>query len=409
MADSTIGITRFIVLLLTDDDVFPLSEWERNYADWRSPPEPHDVAPDSPRLGWLDFLRFLAVSLVIGRHTLDRHLVFVYSPDTLPIVLAAALGFGWSGVSLFFIISGFIVGGPLCEKISQGKFRYWHFLTDRALRILPAALAVAVVARALMPGDEFPEPVTRYAITLFASNYLGDRIPATGHYWSLAVEQHFYLLAPALIAIALSLKRSLRWLALLVALFAVTRAALPQVIGPQGFYTGTFWQLDYFALGVLLYFTIQRLPASAWFLPAALASYVAFSMAVTLMNGSPADNQIPDYIGTGMLFALIASAFVFVAAARARHPTMQIISRPWFRFLGVLSYSLYLVHLIVINESGYMLRQIDIRLHHAPASNALAAYLYVYAVSFVAACCLHFTAERGGLWIRERIRERRKD
>ena len=131
-----------------------------------------------------DILRAVAVGLVFCRHS--------------GVPLAGR--FGWVGVDLFFVLSGFLVAGLLFREYREtGCINPWRFLLRRGCKIYPQFyffIFVTVVGRALIG-----EPISHRALAAelgFFQNYV---VGLWGHTWSLAVEEHFYVL----LAIALTL------------------------------------------------------------------------------------------------------------------------------------------------------------------------------------------------------------
>jgi peptidoglycan/LPS O-acetylase OafA/YrhL len=152
-------------------------------------PNPHR----SHREWSIDVLRAAAVLLVIGHHG-------GYAGDGLPQPLALAMRVwnrsGWIGVDLFFVLSGFLVSGLLFREWQlHGRLQAGRFLARRGLKIYPAFYAyllIAIAARLMTGAVVVPGTVLSEA--LFVQNY-GSRFLI--HTWSLAVEEHFYLLLTA--------------------------------------------------------------------------------------------------------------------------------------------------------------------------------------------------------------------
>ena len=135
------------------------------------------------RLKQLDALRALAVILVLGHHV-------TWNP--------LWVRFGWSGVDLFFVLSGFLISGLLFREYKQyGSIHILRFWTRRALKIYPAyyLLILATVSGRMLAKT----PIGWSHIwpdLIFVQSY----VPGTwGHLWSLAVEEHFYILLPILL------------------------------------------------------------------------------------------------------------------------------------------------------------------------------------------------------------------
>jgi peptidoglycan/LPS O-acetylase OafA/YrhL len=163
--------------------------------------------PGSGRNLQLDVLRGIAILLVFGRHL------------ALPLPDGFVGGFartwfqiGWLGVDLFFVLSGFLIGGLLIAELQKhDRIDVTRFLVRRGLKIYPAYLVfiayliLAPTAKALARGGDWPatlaaEWLQYWPNLLFLQNYVGTN-PA-GHTWTLAVEEHFYLMLPfALVAL----------------------------------------------------------------------------------------------------------------------------------------------------------------------------------------------------------------
>jgi peptidoglycan/LPS O-acetylase OafA/YrhL len=148
----------------------------------------------------LDVLRGVAILLVTGRH--------VHMPHPSGVIGAFAdlwYRIGWLGVDLFFVLSGFLIGGLLLTELDRhGRIDVPRFLVRRGLKIYPlyfafiAYLVLMPTAKALVGGGDgwatFAEGCKVYwPNLLFLQSYVYT--PA-GHLWSLAVEEHFYLLLP---------------------------------------------------------------------------------------------------------------------------------------------------------------------------------------------------------------------
>ncbi|HKW01838.1 MAG TPA: acyltransferase [Vicinamibacterales bacterium] len=147
----------------------------------------------------LDVLRAVAITLVIGRH-MSPPAPGMFWPGLDGIMRAWFRG-GWVGVDLFFVLSGFLVSGLLFREYRETRrVNVGRFLIRRGLKIYPAFYVLLGVGLAL--ETRFPTGWlnlgTPNAISeaLFVQNY-GPSV--FGHTWSLAVEEHFYLLCALLI------------------------------------------------------------------------------------------------------------------------------------------------------------------------------------------------------------------
>src|SRR5699024_2963392 len=134
-----------------------------------------------------------------------------------------SLSGGYVGVDVFFVISGFLITTHLLEGLErEGRIRFGRFYAKRARRILPAALLVAALT--LIAAWIWLSPllmrkvvggaistalyVPNYFFALQDTDYLDDSSPSVyQHYWSLGIEEQFYLLWPALLAVGFWLCR----------------------------------------------------------------------------------------------------------------------------------------------------------------------------------------------------------
>jgi peptidoglycan/LPS O-acetylase OafA/YrhL len=152
----------------------------------------------------LDGWRAIAITAV----TLDHVVAFRFG--TAHPILFALTRTGPNGVSLFFAISGFLICSRLLEEEdATGKINLGGFYIRRASRILPAALTYLVVIGLLgIAGFILVSPWEWWSAVFFFRNYLSPGLISRGwggytiHYWSLAVEEHFYLLWPGLLVLA---------------------------------------------------------------------------------------------------------------------------------------------------------------------------------------------------------------
>lgn len=152
----------------------------------------------------LDGWRTIAVGAVICNHLL------LWNGHKLD-----PRGLGTLGVDLFFAISGLLITYRMLEEHDRtGEVSLRSFYIRRAFRILPAALLFLAVVSVLSAIGILPiTPMEIISSLLFFRNYYADATPLTWytvHYWSLSVEEHFYLLWPALL-VGLGITRARRW------------------------------------------------------------------------------------------------------------------------------------------------------------------------------------------------------
>ena len=142
-----------------------------------------------PRNLQLDVLRGVAILMVLVCHSIHIR---------QPTWDAAIVGAGWSGVDLFFVVSGFLISGLLFSEYRKtGRIRFRRFAVRRAIKIYPAFFALVVVTVAMHFRHSFSWNDEIWRRLLHDIFFVQSYFPGTwGHFWSLSVEEHFYILLP---------------------------------------------------------------------------------------------------------------------------------------------------------------------------------------------------------------------
>ncbi len=279
-------------------------------------------------------------------------------------------GGGYVGVDVFFVISGFLISSHLLEALERdGRIDFGEFYARRIRRILPASLVVAtltVLAAIIIYPVVGLERVLRDAIAtiLYVPNiwfaiqetdYLADHSPSPyQHYWSLGVEEQFYLLWPVLLLLGfLLVRRSRAGLTLVVtALLSasfVAAVVLTAVHQPSAFFLlpTRAWELLLGALiGLLLLGGRSRGPLWA----RAGAGWLGVGMIVASAVLFDASTPFP---GVAAALPTVGTALViYFGASDVRGGPSLLLDRRPMQFIGLISYSLYLVHwpLLVLGQ-----------------------------------------------------------
>jgi peptidoglycan/LPS O-acetylase OafA/YrhL len=273
-------------------------------------------------------------------------------------------GGGYVGVDVFFVISGFVITGVLLrEDLSGNSVSILSFYARRARRIIPAAtlvIIVAVVAAYVvlgpLSGNATADDARWASIFLinvhFASsgtNYLASLSPPSvlQNYWSLAVEEQFYLVYPAifLVVARCSTDRWRRsWLGIVLAVGAVASlidSIIQTPAHPAAAYFSTFprvWELALGGLVAVCTAELRRLPAAV----AAGSSWLglgAVLAATTLFSTSTA------YPGWAVAVPAVGTALIIAGGVAVPAYGVEIILRVRpLQWIGLISYSLYLWH-----------------------------------------------------------------
>jgi peptidoglycan/LPS O-acetylase OafA/YrhL len=284
------------------------------------------------------------------------------------------------GVDLFFVLSGFLIGGLLIRELERhGSIDITRFLVRRGLKIYPAYfvfiayLILVPTAKALASGSGWAATLadqwTKYwPNLLFLQNYVGSN-PA-GHTWSLAVEEHFYLLLPfALVALAATGR-----IRLLIPLCLVAVPALLLGLRTLSVWSGdayavkmsaTHLRLDALLFGVGVRCVAEYFPehlaqaARRWRVWLVAAGLFLWSLNLWIEPGTAFVRTL------GLMFNYLGSAAFLLAACHTCAADFGPVARylsplaAWVGWIGFYSYTIYLWH---VTAMGILDREIGARL-----------------------------------------------
>jgi peptidoglycan/LPS O-acetylase OafA/YrhL len=298
---------------------------------------------DTGHIPALDGLRGIAVLLVLWIHFWQ---LFPSVPGALEPVRRTAT-FGLLGVDLFFVLSGFLITRILLRaKGTPGYFS--NFYARRALRIFPLYFGTLAVGYLLIPqllgkaGTPFAQQAWYWFYAQNIAITFGYRMAGPTHFWSLAVEEQFYLVWPLLVA-ALLPSRLLRVALVIIALAVVCRVAL--LWAGLGVFYFTLARMDEIAAGGVLAMLEHRglLHRHRRLIRlGAIASTVAL-LAIPL----PAVGDHMPWVQV-VKFSVAACCFACIialcATARPGGAVERLLAGRSLRFTGRISYGMYVVH-----------------------------------------------------------------
>ena len=353
---------------------------------------------------WLDLVRAIAIILVLGRYGY-RAIAAPFDPVG---PWQAFLLNGWVGVDLFFVLSGYLISQHLLRHgIGSGRFEFGRYLAVRALRIVPAYFAVI----GLIVASAFPFYVIDGNLLgirigyhfLFLQDYLPSNINVV--FWSLGVEEKFYLLAPGLVWFALSrgsVAGSLSVVFGLLALSPVCRTVT--------------YMLQPGPLSYEMFFQLPRSPFHMTLEPLMIGVAIAIARHAGAFAPSPrrgarliviAAIGLTAFLASGNFMGVLDSFDVIaqppiiaclcglltlgaVMMGKTRLPF-----EPPVRVVARLSYSLYLVH--------YPLVPLALVIAQSGEYRSLLFWTAYLGLSAVYACLLHFSVEKPFLLLKNKL------
>jgi peptidoglycan/LPS O-acetylase OafA/YrhL len=303
----------------------------------------------------LDGIRALAILLVIP-HNLDLLRPPIPAIDYPVVTLMHA---GWIGVQLFFVLSGFLITGNLLD--TRGSHNYFGaFFGRRALRILPLYFAVLLIALVIAPGlvtvpQEMSATLSNQIwLWTFLVNWTqpyGVGVYGFSHFWSLAVEEQFYLLWP--FVVLRCRPAILLWVCAAAVLIAlVTRSLLLAAhASPDAIYMFTICRMDALAMGAAAAALI-RIPVAAARLQRSVRGIVLAAMlTLAVTTAGTRGLAVQDASTQTLGYSLLSFGFALIILLTALPMTgfigsaSRVLSWKPLRLVGRYSYGMYVFHL----------------------------------------------------------------
>jgi peptidoglycan/LPS O-acetylase OafA/YrhL len=306
------------------------------------------------RIPELDGVRGLAILLVVILHYFAE--VINPAPGSLLSYLQRVFGISFSGVDLFFVLSGFLIGGILLDNRESGNY-FQTFYARRFFRIFPLyylvlslfAIAIACGAQRLESPQYpiFSGALPFWSYLTYTQNFVMASLKTTfGSYglaatWSLAIEEQFYLVAPLLVRRTSDRAFAAVLIAIIVIAY-VSRLLIPaDPFIPA--YVLPFCRADTLACGMLAALLIRRIKLRSlplyvgWFV---LAAVVGLMIQQRVLRGSPA---MLYYGYTAYAFFYMLTVLLAVKGS----PLSAFFRLAPLRYLGNLAYCVYLIHVPV--------------------------------------------------------------
>jgi peptidoglycan/LPS O-acetylase OafA/YrhL len=329
---------------------------EHSVADAGRAVTPGEVRAESPvsastdrRIPSLDGLRAVSIGMVVFSHLAGTR-GFPVSTK-----VANILPLGELGVRVFFVISGFLITNLLLDEWNRrGTISLSRFYFRRTFRILPPyyVLVAAVAAAAFLQLIQLAPGDLAHAIT-YTSNYYPQRSWWIGHTWSLAVEEQFYLLWPAVLLLA-GRRRGFIVAAAVVLISPFVRLAMWQLApsSTAGIGHGFESVADSLAIGCLLAGLANWLMAQPWY--RRILASPAFLLVPLIVLAASALHEHPRLYFFASFTAMNVGVALCVHWAVTYHKggVGRFLNAPPIAFIGVISYSIYLWQQLFLNRDS---------------------------------------------------------
>jgi peptidoglycan/LPS O-acetylase OafA/YrhL len=322
--------------------------------------------------------------------------------------------FGWIGVDLFFVLSGYLIGGQLLAPLARGqRIHLGTFFARRAFRILPAYFVVLAIYFLLPSWREYPEmsqPLWKFLVSM--QNIALHGGTAFSHAWSLAVEDQFYLILPLLLLFLYPRPRTSVVVACFIILGGVALRTIlafqnltDEGVSFRGFqawiYYPTWTRLDPLVLGVALA-AIEKFRPSCWEVLTRLALWLWLPALALIGYGLwLGEGEHLTIAACAWQFPLVAigMAVLLICAVSPRLPLRRV-PIPGAAFIASIAYSAYLIQKFVIHGVGKFCAT------HNMNPLSVPALIGVELCVFGAGTILFFAVERPFLQLRKRLAPR---
>ena len=293
----------------------------------------------------LDGIRGIAILLVLIWHCFATQVLAQYGTPLYYLQYMSALT--WSGVDLFFVLSGFLIGGILLDRRSSKNY-FKTFFIRRICRIIPLyimLILVFVFLNKTAPSGLrwlFIDPYPLWSYLTFTQNYFmsAGGTAWLGITWSLAIEEQFYLTLPFIICYVRT-----KWLVPVCIIMIIGSAVARYLIDGFGSYVYTFSRVDALMSGVLLALLVRTdsfLPLMRKYIHLVITMFLLLLLVFAYMTFILTQ---PGDVVNHSVFALFYSLLILLAIIYQGNPLAGILRSSVLCWLGTRSYGIYLFHL----------------------------------------------------------------
>lgn len=314
------------------------------------------------RITELDGLRGLAILQILFLHYLVN--VVKFEPGSFGAYVMVCFRLTWSGVDLFFVLSGFLIAGILFKQAAATNY-YWAFYVRRIHRIFPlyylnifCFFALLLIFNTSLSDWLFKNPAPFWSYLSFTQNFYSRAFWSIwlAPTWSLAVEEQFYLILPLLIRVCS--ERKMFWIALFSVIIApILRIALLLWNASVNLFDNRLIEMlaitraDSLMLGVLVAWLFRRdgfrefvvINRSKFYWT---FTFLALGMVVITLNYS-----FNDVVFRAFTFTWVALFYaVLLTLVISHHHSFlgMLLRTPLLLALGTISYCVYLIHMPIV-------------------------------------------------------------
>lgn len=306
----------------------------------------YSAIPLMNRVVELDGIRGIAILLVLVWHYFATQVQAPYG--TLLYYLRYMSALTWSGVDLFFVLSGYLIGGILIDHRNSSTY-FSTFFIRRICRIFPLYFLVVLLffifSKLAPPGLNrmFSDPYPWWTYATFTQNYFmaggGFGSDWLGITWSLAIEEQFYLVLPFLVFYIRE-----KWLVPTLVIMVIGSPVARYLVDGLGSFIYTFCRADALMMGVLLAWAIRKdgfltlAKKNCYLLITIFCALLLIIVYLTVLV-----TQTGDVINH-FVFALLFTVLILLATIYQGAPALGLLRNSFLLWLGLRSYGIYLFH-----------------------------------------------------------------
>jgi peptidoglycan/LPS O-acetylase OafA/YrhL len=365
--------------------------------------------PFRPHIPALDGIRGLAVLLVMAEHLLWSNL---RTGNRFFDFVNAIRSATWTGVDLFFVLSGFLITGILYDSLCSGHY-FRNFYARRVLRIFPLYYGFLLLLICLTYPLKLQWHGTQFILLSYTQNLGVYSFRPAGfinlnHFWSLAVEEQFYLVWPCIVFLVRDARKLIIIALALSASALILRLVMRAVGAPvDEVFAFTGCRADSLMIGGVLALTLRTRFQQSLLRYSSTAFFVLFAVLISagLYLGS-LDYRNAAVQGVG--YTIIAAMYAALIATVIARPTFTrfVFENGFMRFFGKYSYGLYVFHYSLDAALTQLLRRKFNETFHSKAISVMLSAFIVTILAVIVAFASYHLYEKHFLKLKKHFEPR---